>query len=208
MMAGAGPVSVDGRVDGLLIYPGAGTDSHHPSLIRIEEALGPLPVRRADFGYRKAGRKAPDRAPVLLETVRAETADFAAALNTKSGRLVLGGRSMGGRICSIAVAGGAVGDPAAAPPLPAAGLVLISYPLHPPGKPESLRIEHLPRLNLPCLFVHGTRDAFGTPVELQAWTATIPGRVTHVWMDGKAHDLKGCDAAIAEAIVTWLATLT
>ena len=68
-------------------------------------------------------------------------------------RIVLGGRSMGGRICSMAVADG----------LPAAGLVLISYPLHPPGRPERLRIEHLPALEVPCLFMSGTRDTFGTP---------------------------------------------
>ena len=84
----------------------------------------------------------------------------------------------------------AVGD--AEDPLPARGLVLISYPLHPPGKPDTLRVEHLPRLRVPCLFIHGTRDPFGSPDELQQWTATIPGRVTHHWIDGEGHDLKGC----------------
>ena len=97
---------------------------------------------------------------------------------------------MGGRICSMAVADG----------LPAAGLVLISYPLHPPGRPERLRIEHLPALEVPCLFVSGTRDAFGTPEELEQHTAAIPGEVTHVWIDGKGHDLKGCDQRIADAV--------
>ena len=80
-------------------------------------------------------------------------------------KILLGGRSMGGRICSMAVADG----------LPAAGLVLISYPLHPPGRPDRLRIEHLPALEVPCLFVSGTRDAFGTPDELERHTAAIPG---------------------------------
>lgn len=88
--------------------------------------------------------------------------------------------------------------------LPAAGLVLISYPLHPPGKPDKLRVEHLARIRVPCLFIHGTRDAFGSPDELQQWTASIPAEVTHVWMQGKGHDLKGCDIDIAAAVHEWL----
>ena len=71
----------------------------------------------------------------------------------------------------------AVGDET--DPLPAKGLVLICYPLHPPGKPDRLRVEHFPRLTVPCLFIAGTKDAFGTPDELTEWTATIPGPVTH-----------------------------
>ncbi len=77
-------------------------------------------------------------------------------------------------MCSMAVAEG----------LPAAGLVLIGYPLHPPGRPGNLRIEHLPALAVPCLFVTGTRDPFGTPEELERHTAAIAGPVTHVWIDG------------------------
>jgi len=196
------------NVKGMVVYPGAGTDSNHSSLVLLQTSLAPLPVRRADFGYRKAGRKAPDRAPVLLEAVRAEAADFAASLRVKTSKLVFGGRSMGGRMCSIAVAGDApVPDSEVAPPLPAAALVLIAYPLHPPGKPEKLRIEHLPRLGLPCLFISGTRDPFATPDEMLHWTATIPGPVTHIWIDGKGHDLKGCDQAIADAVSSWLPTI-
>ena len=116
----------------LLLFPGSGSSSTHPSLLAIAKAVAPMRCVRADFPYRKAGRKAPDRAPVLMQTVR----DEAAPLLT--GGLVLGGRSLGGRMCSMVV-----GD--ADDPLPAKGLVLISYPLHPPGKPDSLRVEHLPR---------------------------------------------------------------
>ena len=68
-------------------------------------------------------------------------------------------------------------------------------------------VEHLPRLTMPCLFISGTRDAFGTPEELTRWTATIPGPVTHVWAEGKGHDLKGADALIDQAVTEWLATL-
>ena len=70
------------------------------------------------------------------------------------------------------VAAGADGEP---PPGSVVGVLLISYPLHPPGKPDTLRVEHLPDIAVPCLFVHGTRDPFGTPDELTRWTATIAG---------------------------------
>jgi predicted alpha/beta-hydrolase family hydrolase len=177
-----------------LLFPGAGSSSNSPSLIAIEEELEPIPVWRRDFPYRREGRKAPDRAPKLLACVVEEAGLLADELDVPPNRILLGGRSMGGRICSMAVADG----------LPAAGLVLISYPLHPPGRPDRLRIEHLPALEVPCLFVSGTRDAFGTPDELERHTAAIPGDVTHVWMDGKGHDLKGCDQLIAEAVARWL----
>jgi predicted alpha/beta-hydrolase family hydrolase len=147
-----------------------------------------------DFPYRLAGRKAPDREPVLLEAVRDAAAASCAQAHIRANRLVLGGRSMGGRMCSIVVAQG----------LPAAGLVLIAYPLHPPGRPEKLRTAHLPDLEVPCLFVSGTKDPFGSPDELQVATATIPGQVTHVWFEGKGHDLKGADAEVASTVAEWL----
>lgn len=178
----------------VLLFPGAGSSSTHSSLIAIEEAVAPLPVRRADFPYRREGRRAPDRAPKLIASVVEEAAMLAADIGVEPERIVLGGRSMGGRMCSMAVAAG----------LPAAGLVLIAYPLHPPGKPESLRIEHLPALQLPCLFISGTRDPFGAPEELEAHTAAIAGPVTHVWLDGARHDLRRHDADIADAVATWL----
>ena len=184
-------------ITGLLLFPGAGSARTHSSLVAIEEAVAPLPVTRADFPYRKAGKKVPDRAPVLLACVRAEAEAFAARLGVTTARLVLGGRSMGGRMCSMAVADG----------LPAAGLVLISYPLHPPGRPERLRTEHLPALDVPCLFIHGTKDPFGTPDELAAHTAVIAGPVTHVWIEGARHDLAKADARIAGTVVSWLGRL-
>jgi predicted alpha/beta-hydrolase family hydrolase len=190
-------VSPRRRAGALLLFPGAGSSSTSPSLVAIEEALAPLPVQRSDFPYRREGRKAPDRPPKLLACVVEEAGRLAAETDTPPKRIVLGGRSMGGRICSMAVADG----------LPAAGLVLISYPLHPPGRPDRLRIEHLPQLEVPCLFVSGTRDAFGTPEELERHTAEIPGDVTHVWIDGKGHDLKGCDARVADAVRDWVRAL-
>jgi predicted alpha/beta-hydrolase family hydrolase len=91
--------------------------------------------------------------------------------------------------------------------LPARGLVLISYPLHPPGRPESLRVDHFPSLDVPCLFISGTRDPFGSPDELREHTKAIPGDVSHVWIDGARHELKNGDEAIVVAVKAWLATL-
>lgn len=178
----------------LLLFPGAGSAASHPSLIAIDEAVAPLPVSRADFPYRREGRRAPDRPPKLLACVIEEAALLAERAGVAPERIVLGGRSMGGRICSMAVADG----------LPAAGLVLISYPLHPPGKPERLRIEHLPVLRVPCLFISGTKDSFGSPAELEEHTSVIPGPVTHEWLDGKGHDLKGANADLARIVRAWL----
>jgi predicted alpha/beta-hydrolase family hydrolase len=185
------------RPGAALLFPGAGSAASHPSLVAIEEALAPMPVARADFPYRREGRRAPDRAPKLLACVVEEAGLLATRADVDPAAIVLGGRSMGGRMCSMAVAEG----------LPAAGLVLISYPLHPPGKPDRLRIEHLPSLRVPCLFVSGTRDAFGTPMELEHHTASIPGPVRHVWIDGKGHDLKAQDLVIAEAVADWVRSL-
>ena len=91
--------------------------------------------------------------------------------------------------------------------LVARGLVLVSYPLHPSGKPYRLRTEHFPDVRVPCLFVSGTRDAFGTPGELEAATSAIPGRVTHVWVDGGDHSLRRKDAVVAEAVAAWMEPL-
>ena len=184
----------------VLLFPGAGTDATHPSLLAIERALAPTPCVRADFPYRKHGRRAPDRPPVLMAAVRSE---LDAVLAAHGGPVVMGGRSMGGRMCSM-VAGAADGSP---PPDEVAGLVLICYPLHPPGKPDRLRIDHLPAITVPCLFVSGTRDPFGTPEELEHWTATIPGDVRHVWIEGAGHDLKRADATIADVVATFCAAL-
>ena len=185
------------RVGALLLTPGAGSDSSHPALRAIEAAVAPLPVARVDFPYRKEGRRAPDRAPKLIAAVREEAAVLVAQARIRPWSLALGGRSMGGRMCSMAVAEG----------LPARALVLISYPLHPPGKPESLRVDHFPQLDVPCLFVSGTKDPFGSPDEFERHAKAIPGPVAHLWIEGGGHDFKRHDDEVAGAIKDWLKSL-
>lgn len=187
------------RPAGLLLAPGAGAASDQPALVAVDEAVSALgtAVERMDFPYRLAGRRSPDRPEVLEAAVRERAEAMAGRLGVGTGRLVLGGRSMGGRICSQVVAAG----------LPAAGLVLISYPLHPPGRPERLRTAHLPALTVPCLFLSGTRDAFGTPEELTAATSAIPGPVTHVWVEGGDHGLRRRDDQVAAAVAEWMSAL-
>lgn len=180
----------------LLLWPGAGADRDHHTLRAVEERLAPFPVERCDFPNRRAGKRGPERAERALADVRATAAATAERLGVGTDRLVLGGRSFGGRMCSMAAADG----------LAVAGLVLLSYPLHPPGRPERLRTEHLPALDVPCLLVTGRRDPFGSPEELAAATEAIPGPVTHVWVPG-AHDPKAADGVIADAIAVWLARL-
>jgi predicted alpha/beta-hydrolase family hydrolase len=185
----------------VLLYPGAGSDREHPRLVRIETRLGrSARVDRHDFPYRRAGRKGPpDRAPKLMASIRADLT----AINRRRSPLILGGHSMGGRMASMVTAdvdgGGAVKNLAA--------LVLLAYPLHPPKQPEKLRVEHFPDITVPCLFISGTRDEFGTPDELERWTGTISAPVERVWLDGARHDLKGRDAEIADLVAGFVSRL-
>ena len=193
----------------VLLAHGAGADMNAAALTTVADALADakIPSLRFNFPYMAAGRRSPDRPPVLEAAVRDAAALLAKQSKVAPERLVLGGRSMGGRICSMVVADG----------LPSAGLVLLGYPLHPPGNPEKLRIEHLPKITVPCLFVSGTRDAFGTPDELQRHAKKIKGKVTWHWIDTGDHGFKplkasGLTPAIAlegaaEAVVTFVTAL-
>lgn len=187
---------------GVVLFPGAGSNRDHSSLVMLEERLAPLPVGRVDFPYRRAGRRAPDRTPVLLDCVADEVRNFARDHRVRTSSLVIGGRSMGGRMCSMAVAGVDGCDP-----LPVKGLVLVSYPLHPPAKPDNLRVEHLARIRVPVLFVHGTKDPFASPEELRTHAAVIPGPVSFHFVENGRHDLAKKDAEIADAVVGWMAGL-
>lgn len=180
----------------LLLTPGAGADRTHHTLAAIEEQVAPLPTARVDFPSRIAGRKTPDRAPVAIAHLVEEAAALVASAAVDPGRLVLGGRSYGGRMCSMAVAEG----------LPAAGLVLLSYPLHPPGKPDKLRVEHFGAITVPVLLVSGGKDPFGSPDEFAGHVGAIAGPVTQVWLTG-GHDPRNQDDVIATTVADWVAAL-
>lgn len=181
-----------------MLAPGANAGRDQGALVAIDRratALGGA-VRRFDFPYRRAGRRAPDKAEVLLATVREEAAALAAEKGLAPERIFAGGRSMGGRMCSMAVADG----------MPSAGLVLVSYPLHPPGRGDRLRTAHFPALRVPCLFISGERDPFATTDELALAVADVPGPVTLTWLPGD-HSLRGKDGEVADIACRWLEAL-
>ncbi len=188
--------SIRSRVRAALLTPGAGSSRDHHSLMALAAALSPVPTERIDFPYRIAGRAFPDRAPVLLETIRSAVAALCDRVGCQPAEVLLLGRSMGGRMCSMAVAEG----------LGAAGLVLVSYPLHPPGKPDRLRTAHLPDVGVPCLFISGTRDSFASPEELAAATALVSGPVRTVLIDRGRHELDRHDPQLSAALNEWLAS--
>ena len=152
-----------------------------------------LTVERVEFPGRAAGLRRPDPPEVCIDVVRTATSGLAERLGVPTSAVAVGGRSMGGRMCSMAVAEG----------LEVAALVLISYPLHPAGKPERLRTGHFPALRVPCLFISGRRDALGSPDDMERETAAIPGPVTVVFLDGD-HSLRRRDAEVAGLVADWL----
>jgi predicted alpha/beta-hydrolase family hydrolase len=133
--------------------------------------------------------------PRLIEAVCAAVHDAADRWETTPSRIVIGGRSMGGRAASMAVADG----------LATAGLLLLSYPLHPPGKPDRLRVEHFDQLTKPVLLVQGRSDPFGTPEEFAEHLDAIPGPVTQCWVDGNHDPRPTRDDQIVAATLDWLA---
>lgn len=184
-------------IAGAVFFPGAGSSATHSSLIEIRKHLAPLPVALCDFPYRRAGKSFPDKTPVLVNSVREQVREFAASLDVPTSSLVIGGRSMGGRMCSMAVAD-------TTDPLEVAGVVLVSYPLHPPKKPENLRTEHLSRLHVPTLCISGTKDTFGTPEELTDAFAVIEKCVTWYWIENGRHELARRDEDVAGIIREWV----
>ncbi len=186
------------RPAGLILTPGSSARRDHPGLLAVDDVVTAtgIVVERIEFPSQAAGKRRPDPPAVCLATIRAASTELGARLGVGPERLALGGRSMGGRMCSMAVAEG----------LAAAALVLISYPLHPPGRPDRLRTDHFPQLELPCLFVSGRRDAFATPDELEKETATIPGPVTLAFVDGD-HSLRKREAEVAALVGPWLRDL-
>jgi predicted alpha/beta-hydrolase family hydrolase len=170
-----------------ILAHGAGAGQHHPFIVQTSTALATrgINVLTFNFLYMQRGRGGPDRPPVLEATWRAAIR-CATQLGWGATRLVIGGKSMGGRIASMVVAG------ADAQPLPAPvhGLVLLGYPLHPPGKPDKLRVEHLPALTTPTLIVQGERDEFGSPAEVRRAFEQSPAHVDWLEIPGGDHSFK------------------
>lgn len=166
-----------GSVASLVVAHGAGANLDHPFLAGFCRGMvghGVATVR-FNFLYMERGRRAPDPEATLRETWLAA---FEAARERSGGRPVLaGGKSLGGRIASMVVADG----------MPAAGLVFLGYPLHPPGKPERIRDEHLYRIRVPMLFLHGTSDPFAQPVFLEPVLRKLGKRATYAPVEGGDH---------------------
>ena len=144
----------------MLLGHGAGADQTSNFMVSFSEALQArgIDVVTFNFLYTEQGRRAPDRNDKLESCYRAAIAAVRDESRLKQNRLMIGGKSMGGRIASQVAAGGVE---------ELAGLVFLGYPLHPPGKPDQLRSEHLSKIGKPMLFVQGARDPFGTPDELR-----------------------------------------
>ncbi len=183
---------------GLVITPGAGAGRKHSGLVAVDDALAAkgIPVDRVEFPSQSAGKRRTDPPAVCMATVRQGAKELATRLGVTVGRIAVGGRSFGGRMCSMAVAEG----------LGVRALVLVSYPLHPPGKPDRLRSAHFSDLKVPCLFVSGRRDAFGTPDELKRETAAIPGPVTLAFLNGD-HGLRKVEGEAAAIVADWISGL-
>lgn len=186
----------------LAIAHGAGTAYDHPFLIGLAAALREHGVTtlRFNFPYAEAGRRMPGAAAHAIATWGA----VFDALRSRGGPLFASGRSYGGRMASMAAADGVI-DPV--------GLVYLGYPLHPPGRPDRPRIEHLPSITAPQLFVSGTNDPFVDPhPQLEDAVASCRDATLH-WVDGGGHsfEVKGrkrpadeVGAGLAPLVVAWM----
>jgi predicted alpha/beta-hydrolase family hydrolase len=155
---------------------GAGLDGDFLTTVATGLAQRGALVCRFNFPYAERGRKAPDREPVLEATWQRVLEHIA----EDGRRRVLGGKSMGGRIASHVVASGA----------PCDGLLFLGYPLHPPGKPDRLRVAHLAAISAPLLFVAGTRDPFCPRPTLEATVARLGGRIEIAFIEGGDHSFR------------------
>jgi len=167
---GAVRYRADGKADALLVLAhGAGAGQQHPFMTAVAQGFAArrVDVVTFDFPYIRERRKIPDKAPVLEKAF----ADVVAAARqwSKATKFFIGGKSMGGRMATHLGAAHLEG---------LAGIVVLGYPLHPPGKPEQLRVQHLPSIAVPVLIVQGERDVFGSPQELKPAIDTMTADVT------------------------------
>jgi uncharacterized protein len=156
---------------------GAGGQMNDRSILAVTKALRERGIGtvRFNFLYRERGSGRPDPMPRLLECWDAVVSSVRERL--EPGLLVVGGRSMGGRAASMLAADGARCD----------GLLLLAYPLHPPGQPGKLRVEHLPRITVPVLCINGTRDPFCDPSLMERTLASLGANWRMLWLTGADH---------------------
>ncbi len=184
----------------LVLAHGAGAGQKSPFMVQFARGMALRNINAAtfDFPYTAAGRKVPDRAPVLeqswREALEAAKTEFAGL------PLVIGGKSMGGRMASHIAAQSCEGVD---------GLVFLGYPLHPPGQPEKRRDAHLPAIRERMLFVQGTRDAFGTSAEIAALLPSLQRAELHEVAGGdhsfKVSGRKGdVLEGIMDAVASWI----
>ena len=175
------PGHAAGRSPIVVLAPGAGSSRNHPSLSGIQTGLADAGWTTVtfDFLYREAGRRIPDRQPVLERCWRAALDAVQADARLAPPWIAIGGRSMGGRIASHLAAAGA----------PVNALVFLGFPLHPAGRPGVERAAHLPSIAVPMLFVQGTRDALAEPALLAGVLERLPRATLHT-IEGADHSFR------------------
>jgi uncharacterized protein len=177
----------------LLLTHGAGSNRNAPLLVALANAFAGhgIEVSRYDLPYRQARPHGPPRPSDAARDREGLREQITNLREKHPGEIWLGGHSYGGRQSSIL---------AAETPGLIDRLLLLSYPLHPPGKPEQLRTAHFPKLTAPVLFVHGSRDSFGTPAEFKGAIALITAPVQLLEIEGAGHDLGRDREAVAAKI--------
>ena len=168
---------------GLVLTHGAGANSKSQLLVHVAEAFASAGwyVLRYDLPFRQRKPFGPPSPSAAAEDRQGLKAAAGQLKDIAKGEIFIGGHSYGGRQASML---------AAEEPHVAKGLLLLSYPLHPPNKPANLRTAHFAALRIPATFVHGTKDPFGTVEELHAALALIPAPTKLIVVEGAGHDLK------------------
>ena len=198
----------------MVLAHGAGADQRHRFMVATARRLSDRGVSVVTFNflYMERKRKAPDRAPILEATWTTVLDAVVGRLNPKEA-IVIGGKSMGGRIASQVAAS----TPDSEAWRRVGGLVLLGYPLHPPGQPQKPRVAHLPAIEVPILLVQGTRDTFGAREEIEPVFGALKTRVDYEFVEGGDHSFavpksSGHSEAdildrIADRVATWIAAL-
>jgi len=167
--------------NGLILTHGAGGNAQSALLVALTEALAgaSFTVLRCDLPFRQVRHYGPPRPGDAARDRLGLKHAIAAMRNLVTGRVFISGQSYGGRQASMLVAEEKLAD----------GLLLLSYPLHAPSRPDQLRTQHLPQIHVPTLFVHGTRDPFGSIDEIEAARKLIPAKTLLLPVEGAGHDL-------------------